>query len=273
MHTANPDAVAIVTGGASGIGRALCQELATRGAHAVVADINLAGAREVAAAIAAGGARASAAPLDVADASGVSRLIEETIAAHGRLDYMFNNAGVGVGGEVRDLTLEHWRRAIETNLWGVIHGTYAAYPAMLRQGFGHIVNIASLAGLIGAPGLAPYAVTKSGVVALSLALRAEARDLGVRVSVACPGFVDTAIFEHAIGVQVDRDEFLAGLPFGLVSAGEAARRILRGVAHNRSLIVFPTYARCLWWLTRLHPSALTPLQLRSIRRLRAALAG
>jgi NAD(P)-dependent dehydrogenase (short-subunit alcohol dehydrogenase family) len=263
------DRVAIVTGGGSGIGRALCEELARSGALAVVADINFEGAQAVVAAIRERGGRAVAAWLDVTRAEDVGRLVEETVRAHGRLDYMFNNAGIGVGGEVRDLTLEHWRKAIDINLWGVIYGVVAAYSAMLRQGSGHIVNTSSAAGLIGEPGLAAYSVTKSGVVALSTALRAEAESLGVRVSVVCPGFVDTAIYENAIGVKVDKDEFLAKLPVRVMSAAGAARAILRGIERNRAIIVFPFYARLLWWLTRIHPGALSLFHRRTLVNLRA----
>ena len=258
-----------MTGGASGIGRALCQELARRGALALVADIDSAGAQAVAAAIAASGGRAAAAPLDVTRAPDVERLVEDTVRTHGRLDYMFNNAGIGVGGEVRDLSLDHWRKAIDINLWGVIYGTTAAYAAMLRQGSGHIVNTASAAGLVGEPGLAPYSVAKSGVVALSAALRAEAEGFGVRVSVACPGFVDTAIYENAIGVHIDKEEFLAKLPVKLVSAAEAARAILRGVERNEAIIVFPFYARLAWWLMRINPGILARFHRRVLTNLRA----
>jgi NAD(P)-dependent dehydrogenase (short-subunit alcohol dehydrogenase family) len=261
--------VAIVTGGASGIGRALCEELARCGAVAVVADIDGEGAQAVASAISANGGRAAAAPLDVTRAADVERLVEDTVLAHGRLDYMFNNAGIGVAGEVRDLSLDHWRKCIDINLWGVIYGTTAAYAAMLRQGSGHIVNTASAAGLIGEPGLTPYSVTKSAVVALSTALRAEADGSGVRVSVVCPGFVDTAIYENAIGVKIDKAEFLAKLPVRLVSAADAARAILRGVERNEAIIVFPFYARLLWWLTRINPSALAGFHRRTLANLRA----
>lgn len=261
--------VAVVTGGASGIGRALCEELARRGALAVVADINHQGAQAVADAIVAHGGRASAAMLDVTRAADVTKLVEDTVRAHGRLDYMFNNAGIGVGGEVRDLTLEHWRTCVDINLWGVIYGTVAAYRAMLRQGSGHIVNTASAAGLVGEPGLTPYSVTKSAVVALSTATRAEAEAFGVRVSVVCPGFVDTAIYQSAIGMEIDKEEFLAKLPVKLVSAPDAARAILRGVERNASIIVFPFYARLAWWLTRLHPGILSRLHRKTLANLRA----
>ena len=264
--------IAIVTGGASGIGRALCQELARRGALAVVADIDATGAQAVAAAIAANGGRAAAALLDVTRAQDVERLVEDTVRTHGRLDYMFNNAGVGVAGEVRDLSLDHWRKAVDINLWGVIYGAAAAYAAMLRQCSGHIVNTASVAGLVGEPGLAPYSVTKSAVVALSTALRAEAESFGVRVSVACPGFVDTAIYENAIGTHIDKDELLAKLPVKLVSAADAARTILRGVERNEAIMVFPFYARLAWWLMRINPGILARFHRRTLANLRATRA-
>ncbi len=260
--------VAIVTGAASGIGRALAEELARRGALAIVADIDCQGAQAVASAIAAQGGRAAAAPLDVTRAADVARLVEDTVREHGRLDYMFNNAGIGVAGEVRDLSLDHRRQAIDINLWGVVHGCTAAYAAMLRQGSGHIVNTASAAGLIGEPGLAPYSVTKSAVVALSNALRVEADAFGVRVSVVCPGFVDTAIYENAIGVKIDKAAFLAKLPVKLVSAPDAARAILRGVERNAAIIVFPFYARLAWWLIRINPGALTGFHRRMLTKQR-----
>ena len=140
---------------------------------------------------------------------------------------------------------------------------------MLRQGFGHIVNTASAAGLIGEPGLTPYSVTKSAVVALSTALRAEALAFGVRVSVVCPGFVDTAIFENAIGIEIDKAEFLAKLPVKLVSAPDAARAILRGVERNESIVVFPFYARLAWWLTRINPAILARFHRKTLANLRA----
>ena len=269
MSSTFQNKVALVTGGASGIGRALCDELAGRGALTLVTDINLEGAEKVAAGIRQKGGQASASRVDVTSAEEVTQAIEAAAAAHGRLDYVFNNAGIGVGGEVRDLTLDHWRKAIDINLWGVIYGATAGYQVMLRQGSGHIVNIASAAGLIGEPGLTAYSITKAGVVTLSTALRTEAEAYGIRVSVVCPGFIDTAIYDNAIGVKVDKDEFLAKLPVRLISAPDAARAILRGVERNRAIIVFPFYARFLWWMVRMYPGALHGFQRKTLANLRA----
>lgn len=260
--------VAIVTGGASGIGRALSEELARRGAIVVVADIRLEAAQDVASHIS-----ASAVYADVSQAAEVQALVDDTVRRHGRLDLMFNNAGIGVGGEIRDLTLEHWRAAIDINLRGVVHGVAAAYPVMVRQGSGHIINIGSLSALIASPGLAPYATTKGAVVSLTGALRGEAEMYGVRASVACPGFVDTAIFDNAIGVKVDKQALLKRLGLPLIPAADAARAILRGVERNEGVIVFPSSARLVWRLARFAPWLLTPLQRRMTSGLRTLRTG
>ncbi len=168
--------VAIVTGAASGIGEALSGALARRGATVVLADIDEAGAKGSADALAVGPpGRVSAVALDVTDAEAVASLVERTAQDHGHLDFLFNNAGIGIAGPVSELTLAHWNRAIDVNLRGVVHGVVAAYPVMIRQGHGHIVNTASLAGLLPSPMLTPYGMTKHGVVGLSESLRMEAR--------------------------------------------------------------------------------------------------
>ena len=261
--------ITIITGGASGIGRALGEELGRRGATVILGDINLAGARDAARGIAAAGGTACVACVDVRQAADVQALVDDAVKQHGRLDLMFNNAGIGVGGELHLLSLEHWRAAIEVNLMGVVHGVAAAYPLMVRQGAGHIVNIASLAGLIASPGLGPYATSKGGVVSLTGALRADGEALGVRASVVCPGFVDTAIYENAVGVKIDKKELLDKLGLPLMPAREAALAILRGVERNQGVIVFPWSARWLWRVTRFSPWLLRPFQRRMIRQLRS----
>jgi NAD(P)-dependent dehydrogenase (short-subunit alcohol dehydrogenase family) len=266
------DSVAVVTGGASGIGKALCEELAARGAIVVVADKDGAGAEQAAAAVRHAGARATAQQADVADEASVSMLIRNTVVAHRRLDYVFNVAGVGFAGDARDIEPEHWRRIINVNLWGVIHGTMSAYAVMAKQGRGHIVNMASLAGLLPNPGSVPYATTKHAVVGLSLSLRAEAAALGVKVSVVCPGFVQSRVLQSATMLNLSRERMIASIPFPFMDARSAARRILAGVARNRAVIAFPGYARLFWWLYRLHPGLIAPIlgrMIADLRRLRS----
>jgi NAD(P)-dependent dehydrogenase (short-subunit alcohol dehydrogenase family) len=252
--------IAIVTGGASGIGRALADELVRRGTRVVVADVNGEGARVTVEAIAPNGT-ASAATVDVTDAAGVGRLVNDTVAAHGRLDYLFNNAGIAIMGEARHMTLADWTQIIDVNLRGVVNGVVAAYPVMIRQGFGHIVNTASLAGLVPTPGATGYATTKHAVVGLSTSLRSEAASRGVKVSVVCPGIIDTPIKygTRLINPNADRDKLLSSLPVKLYPAEACARDILRGVARNRPIIVVTTSAKLTVLLHRFAPRLLALL--------------
>ncbi|MCX5866663.1 MAG: SDR family NAD(P)-dependent oxidoreductase [Proteobacteria bacterium] len=247
--------IAIVTGAASGIGQGLAHELARRGARVVAADINGKGAEEVAGAIQAGGGQARAASLDVSNDSAVQKLVEETAREFGRIDYMFNNAGIGITGDVKDMNLADWRRVIEVNLWGVIHGVQAVYPLMIRQGHGHIVNTGSSSGLAPWPSVVPYTTTKQAVVGLSTSLRSEAETYGVRVSVACPGFINTQIFSSMKYVNIDREKAMRELPFWGMSPDKCARIILRGVEKNKAIIVVGWDAWLMWHNYRIFPGA------------------
>jgi NAD(P)-dependent dehydrogenase (short-subunit alcohol dehydrogenase family) len=260
--------VAIVTGGASGIGRAVSAALAARGAAVVVADIDAAGARAVAEGI---GTGATGAALDVTDAAAVRRLVEGTAAAHGRLDYLFNNAGIGAGGPVEQLELAEWQRVLDVDLNSVIYGVAAAYPIMVRQESGHIVNTASLAGLIPTPLLTPYAAAKHAVVGLSISLRVEAAAYGVRVSAVCPGPVDTPLLDQPGAVNARK---LLTNSLGEPHPAEAmAADILGGVAENRALIVSPQSARDAWERYRSSPEGLLDLMAEKALASRARRAG
>ncbi|MFF0310558.1 SDR family NAD(P)-dependent oxidoreductase [Streptosporangium sp. NPDC004379] len=259
---------AIVTGGASGIGLALARELRGHGVHVVVADSDGDGAGRAAAELGCAGAA-----LDVTDADAVRELVAKVRADHGRLDFMFNNAGIAVGGAAEEFGLEHWNRVIDVNLRGVVHGVHAAYPVMIEQGFGRIVNTASVAGVFPAPLMLPYTTAKHGVVGLSLALRAEAAAHGVRVHAVCPGFVDTPLFDRvnpglpqtAVSANARRSAELAA-PF-LYPAETLARDVMRGVARDRALIVVPASGRAAWLLTRLSPALAVRAASLGVRRL------
>lgn len=235
------DKVAIVTGGASGLGLSLCEVLCRRGAYVIVADIDDAPAQKLAAAISAKGGRARAAHVDVANFEQVEKLVSDTVSEYGRLDYMFNNAAASATrGELRHVSLEPWHRAMDVNMFGILHGTLAAYSVMIRQGYGHIVNTGSIAGLVSFPTSIPYGASKAAVVNLSIALRAEAEELGVKVTVVCPGPIHG---EERKNVK-------------LIGTEKAAELMLNGVGRNKAIVVFPLLARVLWWLYRLSPNLL-----------------
>ncbi len=270
------DRVAIVTGGASGIGAAVAAEMARRGAVLVLADRDAKRARDTAEQIVAAGGRATAVALDVTDAAAVRDTIERVHAQHGRLDYLYNNAGIAIGGEARDHTLEDWRRTLDVNLGGVVHGVHAAFALMVKQGHGHIVNTASLAGIFPAANEIAYTTSKYAVVGMTRVLRAEGAALGVRATVVCPGFVDTPIlFENitlrhpgTIPVQ-SRADMKAMLPVRVMPVERAARIIVRGVARNEAIVIVTPHAWVLWMLDRLSPSlghALGRLLMREHRR-------
>lgn len=260
---------AIVTGAASGLGRGLADALVARGLHVVYADVNGDGATW-AAASAPGPGSAQAATLDVSDAGAFAALIEGVIATRGRLDLLINNAGFAVTGEARDTPLHDWRRIVDVNLMGPVHGTLHAYQRMAAQGGGQIVNIASLAGLVPAPLLAAYAMTKGGVVQLSHALRCEGAGLGVQVSVVCPSFIKTSIFANARYHNTTRgatETLMARIP--VMDLEPAVRATLAGIDANQATIVFPWHARLLWRATRLMPRVPNPITDMLMRRFRA----
>ena len=250
--------VAFVTGGGSGIGAALSAKLVDAGAQVWIADRQFDHAKTLAQRLDASGARAHAVELDVRDPAAVRRAIDAVVDAAGRLDYLFNNAGIGIGGEVDTLTLDDWSDIIDVNLRGVIHGVDAAYPIMIKQGSGHIVNTASMAGLITTSAQAAYSSTKHAVVALSKTLRVEGKTHGVRVSVLCPGVVRTPILtggEYGHNKSISREnQQKLGEALRPMDPDEFAEQALRAVLRNQAIIVVPRWWKALWYLERLSPA-------------------
>lgn len=187
--------VAVVTGAASGIGRALALRFAREGMKVMAADIDEAGLDDVVDELVGSGAVARGHVADVARAADVEDLAEATIESFGAVHVVCNNAGVGGGGPVAGFDVDQWARVIDIDLWSVLHGLRVFLPKMIEQGEGHIVNTASLAGLISPPFMGPYGVSKFGVVAISEAAHHELALFapGVGISVLCPGWVRTNI--------------------------------------------------------------------------------
>jgi NAD(P)-dependent dehydrogenase (short-subunit alcohol dehydrogenase family) len=186
--------VAVVTGGASGIGRALVEALAREGARVVVADVDERGAVSVADGIRGAGGDAIPVRVDVSDRAQVHALADRAFAAFGAVHVVCNNAGVALWGGLEGATPHDWQWVLGVNLWGVIHGVEAFVPRMIAQGAGgHVVNTASMAGLIASQGLGVYNTSKYAVVGLSETLAKDLRPYDIGVSVLCPMGVATGI--------------------------------------------------------------------------------
>lgn len=269
MSAAFAGRTAIVTGAGGGVGSALSRALGAAGADVVCADLDGAAAERTASAVA-GSARPVV--LDVTDGAAVQALVDEVVGRHGQLDLMFNNAGITLLGETQDLTLDHWNAIIDVNLRGVVHGVAAAYPQMVRQGGGHLVNTASMGGLMAAGLLTSYVATKHAVVGLSLALRSEAAAYGVGVTVVCPAAVETPMLDRGeVGRVRGRDYYLKGQGIRKpLDPDDLAAEVLAGVAANRAMVVTPRQARIAWRLGRYAPGFTQRMATRFVDRQRAA---
>ena len=245
---------AIVTGGGSGIGRALVHALTRVGVDVACADLDGAAARRSASTVPGPGV-ATAATVDVTDPAAVRGVVDDVVGRAGRLDLMFNNAGITFGGETEELTLAQWDAIIDVNVRGVVHGVAAAYPVMIRQGYGQIVNTASMGGLMAAGLITSYVMTKHAVVGLSLALRSEAAAKGVGVTVVCPSAVETPILDKGyVGRFNGRDYYLKGQGVRRpLDPDVLAGQVLDAVARNRAMLVTPRTARLAWRFGRLSP--------------------
>ncbi|MEJ2097915.1 MAG: SDR family NAD(P)-dependent oxidoreductase, partial [Deltaproteobacteria bacterium] len=262
--------VAIVTGGASGFGRCLCEELARRGATVVVADQNESQAAEVTKAIREQGGNATAEKVDVSSFESVEQAVAAAVVQYGRLDFFFNNAGIAIGGEYRDINRSEHERLMNICLGGVINGVHAAVPRMIEQGEGHIVNTASISGLIPTPLSSIYAAAKHAIVGLSTSLRPEVADLGIKVSVLCPSAMKTPFFEHTPTVNYDIDKLNNSIVWRYkADPARCASKALDAVARNRAIIIVGlTSAWISWWAYRTSPRLMDTLGHHLVRHLR-----
>ncbi|WP_160108798.1 SDR family NAD(P)-dependent oxidoreductase [Pseudomonas izuensis] len=235
--------VAVITGAASGIGRGLAEHAAKLGMRLVLADRDAAGLQTFCDQLQAGGAQALACVTDVGDPAQVERLRDCAVERFGGVDLLFNNAGVMQTGYSWEITRAQWDRMLTVNLDGVINGIRAFVPLFLRQGrAAHVINTASLAGLVSSPLMAPYNVTKQAVVALSETLHYELAMLGalVSVSVLCPGPVASEIMASNQVVDAAGSSFsqlLDGTIRQGMSPGELAAQVFDAIAQKRFWIL------------------------------------
>jgi len=233
MQNSFQNKVCVVTGAASGIGLQLVNDLLAAQAIVFMADIhaeNLARARDETASD-----NAHAVVADVSKEEQVRALIERAAEHNGRLDILFNNAGIPATLPWENITLDLWRKVMDINLWGVIYGLHYAVPIMRKQGGGHIVNTSSVGGLVDCPYQAVYCGSKAAISSIGECLRFELADENIHVTTVYPGNVATAIFAEA-GVAVPDDA---------VPVQEAVKIILDAVSRRESMVVFPEQSR-LW---------------------------
>lgn len=239
--------VCVITGASTGIGYGLGAKLLEYGAGPVYFTARTqAKLDEAQASLAQYGDRARFLPVDVTDPEAVQALVRRVVEENGHIDFLFNNAGIGAGGPTERASLRGWARVLDTNLWGVIHGVNAALPIMLEQGFGHIVNTSSIQGLVPAPYQTVYSASKHAVVGLSESLRIELKPRGVRVSVLCPGAVESEIF-HKAGTDT---------PKNAITAEYAAEWALKRIADGQGVIPVAEEAEGMYDLHRRDPEAL-----------------
>lgn len=246
--------IAVVTGAGSGIGRAIAHALDQHGARVHCADIN----GEAAAVVAAGLRDAQAHTLDVSDAAAVGALADVVYERDGRVDLLFNNAGIGHAALMVDTELADWRRVIDINLMGVVHGVHAFLPRMLMQATpSHIVNTASGAGLFPHPRMALYTAAKHAVVGLSTSLAAELEGKKVGITVLCPGIINTAITQNILTsgeTSAHRAQTTAYYEKNGAPPEKVARDLLDDVRRNKLFCLSPRMQVGVGWLLyRLSP--------------------
>ena len=253
---------AFVTGAASGIGRAVAEQLAADGARLHLTDINAGLLEEVASSLRAQGAEVVVAEAcDVSDYDAVRALAQRVTDASGPMDLVLNVAGISTWGTVSGLEHEDWRRLVEVNLMGPIHVLETLVPAMVegRQG-GHVVNVSSAAGIIGMPWHAAYSASKFGLRGVSEVLRFDLAAYGIGVSLVCPGGVATPLTETVRIAGVDKaspafEKAHARFRKRAVTPEQAAESILQGVRRNRYWVYTSNDIRLVHWLQRYLPPA------------------
>ena len=245
----------VVTGAGSGLGRAFCLELAGRGGRILAVDIDLGRAEETAALCKKVGGEVITGLCDVSKPEEVAALASEMDRAFGGTDLLINNAGVAVGGPVGTIPLADWQWILGVNLWGVIYGCHTFVPKLKAAGRGHIINVASAAGLLSAPEMAPYNVTKSAVVALSETLHAELSGTGVGVTVLCPTFFRTNIARDGRSTSdaATPDDAHKLMDRASVQAPEVAKVALAAADADILYALPHADGRWMWRLKRLMP--------------------
>lgn len=265
---------ALVTGTASGLGRAIAVALARAGYRIALTDVNDAGNQETLALVHAAGGEGQVEHLDVSDPEAWQQLRDKLQAAWPQLDLLVNNAGVGMGGDVGQLPIDDWRFIINVNLYGPIFGCHTMVDWLKRNPRGaHIVNVASLAVVVSAPGMAAYNATKAGVLSLSETLYGELQPHNVGVTAVCPDFFDTNISRNARFQTAQQKKLAERLTSGgRMTADDVANKMLRAIERKQLYLFVPWMAGLIWRFKRFSPVWALNTVSRYIRRKAAQVA-
>jgi short-subunit dehydrogenase len=256
----------LVTGGAAGIGRALCEAFAEQGAYVYAADINEKGVEALALQASSRG-RIKPIRLDVSQEKDFRQAIDRVLADHGQLDMLVNNAGIVVAGAFSETSTEEIERIVNISLWSVIYGSKLAYEQMIKQGYGHLVNVSSSGGMMPVPNQTMYSAIKHAVVGFTHSLREEAALKGVKISVVVPGMVQSDLWDSAINVKdYNMKKNMESTGLKPISAREAAETILKGIAANNRSIIFPRLNRVIVRLYQLMPELMTKLVVKPLAK-------
>jgi short-subunit dehydrogenase len=245
----------ILTGAASGIGKELATLLNNVQPVLFLIDLNAEDLNKLVKELQVSNPNVYGRVLNVADAKDYENFANEFSAKGLSPDFLFNNAGIGIGGEIKDFTLESWRKIMDVNFFGTVNGIHFFYPMMIAQKSGHIINTSSLAGLLPLPGEASYVASKYAIQGLTETLETEAFFYNIKVTAVCPGVVQTPIYDTGEVIGFDKKTILDLWPKG-ISAEQCAEIILKGVSRKESIIVVTAFARSAFFLKQTFPSLL-----------------
>jgi NAD(P)-dependent dehydrogenase (short-subunit alcohol dehydrogenase family) len=244
----------VITGAASGFGRALALALARKGCRIGIADIDMQGAGETLRMVERAGGSGETYELDVRKAADWEVMAGHFFNDWGGVDVIINNAGVVSVGHVGDITAENWEWIFAINFWGMVYGCHTFVPRMKAQGGGHIVNVASAGGLLCMQEMAPYNTTKAAVIALSETLRSELAPCRIGVTVACPMFFETHLVDHMRYTDEFQSEFAhATFDNARMTADEVARAVVKAVEKRKLYVVPQMSGKVLWSMKRMSP--------------------
>lgn len=246
--------VIAITGGGSGLGQALARLYAKRGWHIAISDLSAERAAALAAELAQSGTEVLAQVCDIRKAEDLQAFVDAVAARFGRIDIFVNNAGVAGAGSLEQTSFDDWQWMLDINLMGVVRGSKAVVPLLRKQGFGHVVNIASLAGVASAPMMASYNVAKAGVISLSESLRSDLSGTGVGVTVVCPSFFVSDLHSTARTSNADQQRIVAKMVNkAQYTADDIAAIVARAVDAKRFMVLPQKDAKFTWWFKRIAP--------------------